>query len=107
MEKELFELIKKTACDYQANSIRSRSFTRDKFREKESSSHNIMRILIDGIMILLTEKLQQPMSATNENVSYQITLIASYIRTHYIITDHIMDGDLIEGATLIRKQLVY
>lgn len=105
MDKKNFEMIMTSACDYQAESINRRTLTRDQFRESESSSHNIMRILVDGIMIICTKQLQNPMASTNENISYQISLVVSYIRTHYLIADHIMNGDLIEGATLIRKQL--
>jgi hypothetical protein len=32
-------------------------------------------------------------------------LVTSYVRTHFIVTDLILNGDLVEAVTLIRKQL--
>jgi hypothetical protein len=46
-----------------------------------------------------------PVANVNEEISYQIGLSASYIRTHFLVTDLILNGDLVEATTLIRKQL--
>jgi hypothetical protein len=42
---------------------------------------------------------------TSESTSYQISLAASYVRTHFIVNDLILQGDLVEALTLVRKQL--
>ena len=42
---------------------------------------------------------------STEQISYQLSLSASFLRSHFIINDLILNGDLIEAFTLIRKQL--
>ena len=39
-----------------------------------------------------------------ENGEYISKLIVSFTRSHFIITDHILHGELIESAVLLRKQ---
>ena len=41
----------------------------------------------------------------DEKKSYLVNLLASFCRTHYLVNDLIMGGDLIEAQVLIRKQL--
>lgn len=104
IENDIKNLIQK-ACDYQGLYIERQIIHQTIFREKEPEVSNRIRILIDGLILITVERLKEPIENTNEKISYQISLIVSYVRTHYIITDHLMKGDLIEGIILVRKQL--
>ena len=91
------------ACDFQAELIRAREKTQDTYRSKEPVKHNSFRITLDGLIVRTSQVLSTKIENTNEKISYQISLIISFVRTHFIINDMIMEGDLIEAFTLIRK----
>jgi hypothetical protein len=46
-----------------------------------------------------------PIADVNERSSYQINLSASFIRTHFLACDMIMNGDVVEAFVQVRKQL--
>jgi hypothetical protein len=54
---------------------------------------------------LLAEDVRRKVEAVTPAISYQIGVSASYIRTHYLVGDLILAGDLVEAIVLIRKQL--
>jgi hypothetical protein len=54
---------------------------------------------------MFAEKIQEKIENTDENTSFQLSIAASYTRTHYLVCDMILDGDLVEASVLIRKQL--
>ena len=97
------EELLRLAVGYQADSIRARTATRDKYRKEEPHGHNTFRITIDGLIVRASSQLANKIEVPTEKISWQIGLIISFIRTHFIIDDMIMDGDLIEAFTLIRK----
>lgn len=97
--KELLSL----AVKYQENSIKFRAKTNDEYRKKESELHNTFRISLDGLIVRIVNALSEKIENPNEKISYQISLSISFIRTHFIINDMILQGDLIEAFTLIRK----
>ncbi|GAA4749215.1 hypothetical protein [Flavisolibacter ginsenosidimutans] len=91
------------ACDFQADLIRARAKTQEIYRSKEPVKHNSFRITLDGLIVRTSQVLSNRIENTNEKISYQISLVISFVRTHFIINDMIMEGDLIEAFTLIRK----
>jgi len=93
------------ACNFQGNSEEEREKTRDKFRRIETEEENVLRISIDGLVAQLAANMTNKVNETNEKTSYHILLVTSYIRSHYIINELILDGDIIEATTLLRKQL--
>jgi hypothetical protein len=95
----------RAACNFQGLSKQARERCRDAYREAETSQENTLRILIDGQIAQLPDKLRAKVDATDEKTSYQISVSASFVRTHFVITDLILDGDLVEAIVLIRKQL--
>jgi hypothetical protein len=99
------ESLLKTTVDFQADLIRYRTKSNEEYREEESNEHNIFRITLDGLLVRCVKQLGQPIENTNEKISYQISLIISFARTHFIINDMILEGDLIEAFTLMRKNL--
>jgi len=106
--KELMEKVKDllpAACDFQGESMKARESAREEFRRIETEPENVLRIIIDGLVAQLASNMTNKIEETDEKTSYQISLVTSYIRTHYIINDMILDGDIVEATTLIRKQL--
>ena len=91
------------ACDFQADLIRARTKTQETYRAKEPVKHNSFRITLDGLIVRTSQVLSKKIENTDEKISYQISLVISFVRTHFIINDMIMEGDLIEAFTLIRK----
>lgn len=82
----------------------TRKIVNIKFIENEPELHYIFRITLDGFLILVMENLFGNYDDASEKLIYQLNLTVSYIRTHFIINNLILDGDLIEAYTLIRKQ---
>lgn len=101
---DIEELLKE-ACEFQGISIQSREKSSEKYRKKETKEESYIRVVLDGLMVRLAQNMKEKIKETNEKISYQISLSASYVRTHFIINDMILHGDLIEANTLIRKQL--
>jgi len=93
------------ACDFQACADQARAQCREDFRRAEREEDNTLRILMDRQIALLQGVLAVPMNEVSLPVSYQIGLVTSYVRTHFVVTELILNGDLVEAVTLIRKQL--
>jgi hypothetical protein len=105
MKKEQAEKLLSAACEFQGKSHEAREACRNKYRRIESNEHNILRILVDGQIGLFAEDLTRKVETVTTSVSYQIGLSASFIRTHFLVGDFILDGDLVEAIVLTRKQL--
>lgn len=105
MEEKLVELCIKNACDFQALSDESRRIAREKFRAKETETENTIRISIDGLITSLIKETENKIEVVDEKISFKLTLISSYVRTHFIINDFLLNGDLVEASILMRKQL--
>lgn len=95
----------KEACEFQGLALQSREKSSEEYRKKETDAEIFIRIVIDGLMVRLAHNMKKKIKNTNEKISYQISLSASYVRTHFIINDMILHSDLVEANTLIRKQL--
>ncbi len=93
------------ACDFQGHAMQARERCREDFRRAEREEDNNLRICVDGQIAALEGKLSRPMTKVDAAISYQIGVSASFVRTHFIVTDLILNGDLVEAVTLIRKQL--
>lgn len=83
----------------------AREACRSKYRVEEPEPRNRLRIMIDGLMALLADAVTTPIANVTESSSYQITLSASFIRTHFLACDMIINGDVVEAFVLTRKQL--
>lgn len=103
--KKRIEDLLPAACDFQGESMKAREIARDAYRKAETNEENVLRISIDGLVAQLASNLTNRIPNTDEKTSYQIALVTSYIRSHYLINDMILDGDIVEATTLIRKQL--
>lgn len=101
--KENIEDLMRNAVEFQAEAIKSRASTNEIYRSKEPESHNSFRITLDGLMTRCIKQLSNKIEEPTDKISYQISLAISFVRTHFIVNDMILEGDLIEGFTLIRK----
>lgn len=93
------------ASTFQAHAIQARQKCRDDFRKAEREEDNTLRIMVDGQIGALETILSVPIPDVNPALSYQIGVLTSYVRTHFLVTDLVLNGDLVEAITLIRKQL--
>jgi hypothetical protein len=98
--KEIVDAVLK----FEERSSETRKIVNAKFLENEIELHYIFRKTLDGFLILVMENLFGKYDDASEKFLYQLNLTVSYIRTHFVINNLILDGDLIEAYTLIRKQ---
>jgi hypothetical protein len=102
---EQVERLIRVACNFQGMSLQAREICREKYRTEENESENILRMFIDGQIGSFAEKMINKVELTSIEISYQIGVITSFIRTHFLVSDFILNGDLLEAIVLIRKQL--
>lgn len=93
--------------DFISKSDNSRMNSNEKYKIAESKIELLtdFRTLLDGLILNVSKNFHTPVKELNENISYQIGICASFLRTHFLINKLIMGGDIIEATTLIRKQL--
>lgn len=84
---------------------RDASLKRYKLEEYKIPKLSEFRLMLDGLILSVSQNFHTPPAVINENISYRIGLCASYLRTHFIINNLILSGDIIEATTLVRKQL--
>lgn len=99
------ENIIKKAVQIQESMASSRKKSFEKYRKNEPKELNTLRIFSDSALMMICDILSEKVDSTNANVSYQISLSVSFIRTNFILMDLIMQSDLIEAYTLMRNQL--
>lgn len=99
------DMLLRATCDLQGDSFAAREIAREAFRSQESEEENILRILVDGLIAHLAKSLGEMIAESDDKSSYQIGLSSSFIRTHYLVMDCVLNGDLIEAVVLSRKQL--
>ena len=97
--------IKDAVLTFDEQYLKSRERVNKEFENSESELHHIFRKTMDGLLILVMENLFGKYDEPSEKFLYQLNLAISFVRTHFIINNLILDGDLIEAYTLIRKQL--
>lgn len=105
MKHEQADRLLRAACDFQAKSMAASEACRAEYRSKESNEENVLRILIDGQIGVLAEQMTKKVETVSDSTSYQIGLSASFVRTHFVVSDFILDGHLLDAIVLIRKQL--
>lgn len=101
--RENVEDLMQNAVKFQTDLIKARDTANKKYRSKEPESHNTFRITLDGLIARSIKQLGNKIDDPTEKISYQISLAISFVRTHFIINDLVLEGDLIEAFTLIRK----
>lgn len=104
-QKKKVEEFSRLIFSFQADSDRARANAKDTYIHKEPELHSVLRIILDELIVRTSKQLFNKINNATDKISYQLSLIASFVRTHFIINDMILNGDLIEAFTLIRKQL--
>lgn len=87
-------------------------FTRDRFRLnhqdgflRKNVETNLLLVSTNELIASLTFFISGKNLREIENGLYKGDLIVSFCRTHFIISDLLLGGELVDGATLIRKQI--
>ena len=101
-----FESAFEATCAYQGQFLLAKEKARNEFREQEREVDNRLRAHLDTLITDLgTTIVNNKIAATTTSSSYQLSLCASLTRCHFIVNDLLLEGSLIEGVTLIRRQL--
>lgn len=77
--ERISEKLLNSACKFQGASLEARENCRERFSREESNEQNILRIGVDGMVAMLSEKVGTPIAEVTEESSYQIGLSASFI----------------------------
>ena len=77
---------------FQTDSEKGRLATREKYRKEEPELHNNFRITIDGLLGRMSNQLLQTFDNPTEINSYQLSLVASFLRSHFLINDLIINS---------------
>jgi hypothetical protein len=93
------------AADLQGKILEAQEHCREIFIEQESEKHFALRVMVDGLIARLARQLGKEVQATDAEISYQLTIGASFIRSHFLINDLAMTGHVVEALILVRKQL--
>ena len=104
MEERTKEIVE-TFLEFEEHYKITRKKVRDEFESDESHLHHTYRKTMDGLLVLVIKNLIGKYEKPSEKFEYQLDLTISYVRTHFVINNLILEGDLIEAYTLIRKQL--
>lgn len=88
---------------YREKLIDARQYAEKRILEDYPEVKVVMDKTIDFFTII-TNKLDG-VEFADEKEQYKLLLIVSFMRTHYVINELIMSSEIIEAATLMRKQL--
>jgi len=89
------------------------NYTNEVLNARQVSQQNLQKeypdvleilTLIDEYIVLLINRFENK-SGMGEIDNYKFALIVSFIRTQLIISEHIINGELIEATVLERKQI--
>ncbi|MGB0883842.1 MAG: hypothetical protein ACPGTG_03890 [Flavobacteriales bacterium] len=105
MNKEVLEKLSGISMDFQGLSEKARRLATEEYKEKEPDGLFAIRVALDGQIARQTLRFIEKIENTNEKISYQLDLSNSFIRTHFVINNLILTGDIIEALILIRKQV--
>jgi len=105
LDEKLAKDIITKALDFSVLILEARESAKKNFRDEESTNDNSLRLLIDGMLARTALFMTKKVEGANEKISYQIGISASFVRTHFVIMDLILDGSYVEADILIRKQV--
>lgn len=104
---DIIESYMEEVSNFINNSDKSREHSQKQYKLAEDKIPKLLdfKLMMDGLIVTVSKNFHAPATNLNDNIYYQIALSASYIRTHFLINYLVKSGDVIEAATLIRKQL--
>lgn len=95
----------KSLADLGVEVEKAKNRHRRAFTSNEEDDYNMARILVDGLIASIFLKTNKPIKGITPEGEYQILIGASFIRTHALLNDLILDGHVIDSHCLLRKQL--
>jgi hypothetical protein len=90
---------------FHSQTKKSRAEVKKTYLKNEPELYATFRITLDALLVRISKKLAGKIVNPTKELSYQYNLLASFVRTHFLINTLIFHGDLIEAHTLIRKQM--
>jgi len=75
--REQIERLLAAACNLLGQGMAAREKCREDFRDAEREEDNTLRIMVDGLVASLQDKLSQPIEKVDPGISYQIGLVTS------------------------------
>lgn len=88
---------------YKERLLEARTYSAQCLKEEYPGYENIVNKMAD-FFTMITEK-WEGVEIADEKQQYKLLLAVSFMRTHYVINELIISSELIEAATLMRKQL--
>ncbi|QTN31247.1 hypothetical protein HZ994_02510 [Akkermansiaceae bacterium] len=95
----------KSLADLGVEVEKAKNRHRREFTANEGDDYNIARIFVDGLIASIFLKTNKPIQGITPEGEYQILIGASFVRTHALLHDLILDGHIIDSHCLLRKQL--
>lgn len=88
---------------YKERLVEARTYSEKRLKEDYPEYENIVN-QITSFFTMITEKLDS-VEIADEKQQYKLLLAVSFMRTHYVVNELIIYSEIIEAATLMRKQL--
>lgn len=88
---------------YKEQLLDARAYSEKRLKEDYPEYENIVNKMTD-FFTMITEKLDS-VEIADKKLQYKLLLVVSFMRTHYVVNELIMYSEIIEAATLMRKQL--
>ena len=88
---------------YKEKLLEARTYSKKLLKEEYPGYENIVNKMTD-FFTMVTEKLDG-IEIADEKQQYKLLLAVSFMRTHYVVNELIAYSEVIEAATLMRKQL--
>ncbi|MBB5353902.1 hypothetical protein HNR46_004167 [Haloferula luteola] len=99
--EDAFKSLADLGCEIEA----AEKVHRKKFLAEETEEYNSSRCLVDGLISSIYLKTNEPISNVSPESEYQLLVGASFIRTHLLLHNLILNGQIIDSHCLLRKQL--
>ena len=103
--EELRNELGSEAVKFYEMTLNARKKAKRSYRDNEKTADNGLRLLIDGLLSRTALYMTRKVEKADETISYQIGLSASFVRSHHVVMDLILEGSYVEADILIRKQL--
>jgi len=75
------------------------------FKQNEPNKLSDLRCCLDGVIASIYNEINEPIKKISNAIEYQLSVSASFVKTHFLLNTLILEGNLIEAFVLLRKQL--
>ena len=105
LDQEMLKLLNDISIDFHTKLIKAQNEHSEKYKKNEGDSLFSFRFLLDATISKIAYQFTNKIESINEKQSYQLCISLSMIRSHFIISDLLLKGEIIDANVLIRKQL--